>query len=74
VTNLPVTIGRVSSNGTSVQMTFSAIPNLNYRIQASTNLVTWTNLTTNNAGSNGAISFTTSITNFPKRFFRAITP
>jgi hypothetical protein len=55
-------------------MTFSAIPNLNYRIQASTNLVTWTNLTTNNAGSNGAISFTTSITNFPKRFFRAITP
>jgi hypothetical protein len=74
VTNLPVTIGRVSSNGTSVQMTFSAIPNLNYRIQASTNLVTWTNLATNNAGSNGAISFNTSITNFPKRFFRAITP
>jgi hypothetical protein len=44
-----------------------------YRIQASTNLTTWINLTTN--GSGGAQIFTdTGATNLSRRFYRTATP
>lgn len=81
------------TNTNTLFMSFAGIPSLpnaspvgysfNYIIQAATNLstnpVVWTNLATNNSGSNGIIPFSyslsgTNLTNFPRRFFRAVIP
>jgi len=58
------------------QLSFALIPNQSYRLQSSTNLVTWQSFATNNSGSSGAVSLvvTNSSTNFSKMFFRAVTP
>lgn len=50
-------------------MTVSGITNATYIVQASTNLTDWTNINTNVA----TFNYTdTTVTNFPKRFFRAL--
>jgi hypothetical protein len=49
-------------------------PNLTYRIQASTNLKTWLDISTNTTGTSGTITISNSMTGFSNRFFRAVTP
>lgn len=57
------------TNGT-IDMLVSAVPLHHYEIQASTNLVDWTVLSTTNAG-RAPIRFTATITNVPgAHFFR----
>jgi len=64
----------ILSINAAAQLSGSTVPELTYRIQASPNLVTWTDIATNNSGASGKISFTDSITNAPQRFYRAVTP
>jgi hypothetical protein len=66
LTGAPVTNGvaLVFSNGT---------PGVVYYLQASTNLITWENLTTNTAPGNGVIQFTdTQATNLNTRMYRIV--
>jgi hypothetical protein len=65
-----------NSNSMSVVLKFTGTPNVAYRIQSSTNLLVsnWTTLSTNTAGSGGTFSVTNSATNYPLRFFRAVSP
>jgi len=62
----------------SIQLQGAGLSNLNYTIQAATNLnpvVTWTNLGTFLANSNGIFSATdTNAPLFPRRFYRALLP
>ena len=71
------------TNTNTLSLSFLGIPNFTYRIQAATNFSTnpavWTNLATNVSGSTGLVSFSyslagTNLTNFPRRYFRAVTP
>ena len=71
----------ISFAGIPSNPTASPAYSYNYIIQATTNLSTnpivWTNLATNNSGSNGIIPFSyslsgTNLTNFQRRFFRAV--
>ena len=55
-----------------VQITFSGIPNLNYRIQDTKDFSPWKNAVTNNSGPSGVFYFSQNTTNFTKRFFQAI--
>jgi hypothetical protein len=67
--NLPPPI--LLPNG-SVRFSLSATPNLNYGIDASTNLVDWTALT-NIANPSGTIQFIDlNATNFSQRFYRVV--
>ena len=73
VTNSPYFIGAamVSGSGFSLNTIYDATNS--YRIQASTNLTTWVNLTTNASG--GALNFTdTGAINMNRRFYRTATP
>ena len=63
-----------NSSGSQVTLTLAGSPNVKYRIQASTNLTTWQDISTNTAGTNGAITFSTSTNGFTRRFFRVVTP
>jgi bacillopeptidase F (M6 metalloprotease family) len=59
----------------SFQFTFSTTSNTTWQIQASTNLLStnWLPILTNTAGSSGTIQFTDLLaTNFPSRFYRAV--
>lgn len=50
-------------------------PDLDYTIQASTNLANWTNIGTATCDANGACQFEDSdAPNFPQRFYRAVQP
>jgi len=49
-------------------------PNLTYRIQASSDLINWSDISTNTASTGGALSISTSTAGFTNRFFRAVTP
>jgi hypothetical protein len=58
--------------GNRVQVSFAGISNVNYRIDASTNLINWRNLGSA-FNTNGAVSFTdATVTNSPMRFYRAV--
>jgi hypothetical protein len=75
------TIVRNTTNTNLFQLSFPAVRNTTYRIQAATNLSTtnlpstnWVTIATNTAGS-GVLFYTyTPVTNFPQRFFRTVTP
>ncbi len=55
------------------QLTFSTGSNTTWRLEASTNLLSWLPLLTNTAGANGIIQFTDLLaTNYPSRFYRAV--
>ncbi len=58
----------------SVQLSFLGVANLNYRIQASTDLLNWLDLATDSSGTNGQFFYADSTTNFVQRFYRAVTP
>ena len=50
-------------------------PNASYVVQATTNLVSWTAISTNTADATGAFTYTdTSAGQFPKRFYRTGKP
>jgi hypothetical protein len=73
VTNSPVFIGAamVGGSGFSLNPIFDATNS--YRLQASTNLTAWIDLTTNKNG--GSLYFTdTAATNLPRRFYRTVKP
>ena len=51
------------------KLSLGGVSNYSYVIQASTNLTTWTNVTTNTA----PFTFTDStVTNYPTRYYRAL--
>jgi hypothetical protein len=62
---LPIFSIKQTTNG-GITLSAGATAGLSYRIQASTNLSTWENISTNLA----PITFTDSTTNFPTRFYR----
>ncbi len=55
-----------------VNIAFSGIPNLPYRIQECKDFSPWKNAVTNNSGPSGVFYFSQNTTNFTKRFFQAI--
>ena len=80
VTNLATVVSLANFNlaatslTNSVRLTLSTLAGQtgqNYIIQLSTNLTTWTNLSTNMATGLGQFSITNSFTNGPARFYRA---
>jgi hypothetical protein len=73
VTGSPLLIGSTLVKGTGFSLNAIFDATSSYRIQASTNLTAWVNLTTNASG--GTLYFTdTAATNLPRRFYRAVTP
>jgi hypothetical protein len=66
-------ITRLTNNW--IQFQAAGVSNLTYTIQASTNLLTWTNLATVPANTSGIFSYTdTNTALFPRRFYRALSP
>jgi hypothetical protein len=58
-------------NDGAFQAQFNATGGVTYDIQASTDLLHWSDLLLFNFGDNGPVSFTdTSATNYPRRFYR----
>jgi hypothetical protein len=63
----------VRSNNGAIRITYQGQTNFQYVIQASSNLVNWSSISTN-VMSNGPVSFLDNpATNFPRRFYAAIT-
>jgi uncharacterized repeat protein (TIGR01451 family) len=57
---------------TNLRLSLLGYSSQNYIIQVSTNLVTWTSLSTNTASPTGLLVLTNSVTNGPARFYRAL--
>ena len=58
--------------GNNVSLSFNAISNLAFRLEASTNLLAWETLT-NYANPAGPVEYVDPCaTNFPQRFYRAV--
>ena len=72
VANAAAAIVANSANSNSVKLSFLGIPNLNYTVQASTNLIDWQDIATISSQTNGAFFFSDSTTNFTRRFYRAV--
>jgi uncharacterized repeat protein (TIGR01451 family) len=68
----PVSYLVVSNLVTGLQLTLLGQASQNYAIQASTNLLSWTSVSTNTASLNGILTFTDFVTNAPLRFYRAV--
>jgi hypothetical protein len=63
----------IRSNNGAVRITYQGQTNFQYVIQASSNLVNWSSISTN-VMSNGPVSFVDNpATNFPRRFYSATT-
>ena len=59
--------------GNGFQFTLNTISNTTWRIDASTNLLTWVPIFTNLVGASGFLQFTDVLaTNFPCRYYRAV--
>jgi hypothetical protein len=70
VSNVPPVLTPQSLSGTGFSFSANGIAGPSYTIQASTNLVTWTNLATTNPA-NTPFSFTdTNAGSFKSRFYR----
>ena len=67
-----LTTNQVASNRV-ILLQFAAMPLRTYKIQSSTNLTNWINISTNLSTSNASFQFTTNL-NLPKRFFRSVAP
>lgn len=72
VMNATAVIAPSGSSSNSIQLSFLGIPNLNYKIQASTNLINWQDITTISAQTNGSFFFSDTTTNFAMRYYRAV--
>jgi uncharacterized repeat protein (TIGR01451 family) len=62
---------RAAIIGGTIQLTLTASPGQTYIVDISTDLVSWTPVSTNGTGSGGAFTFTDSSTNSARRFYRA---
>ena len=69
---LPVLGGLVSNNG-RVQLSIAGATGLFYTVQASTNLINWTDLCTTNLSTSPCLWFDPKQTNFSSRFYRVRT-
>jgi uncharacterized repeat protein (TIGR01451 family) len=68
-----VSLTEVTYTNAQVQFTLVGDPGMTYVVQGSTNLTTWTALSTNTAAAGGTVKFTdTSAASFPLRFYRAV--
>ena len=66
------TFSSVTVTNSQTQFTITGDANMQYRILASTDLTTWTVLSTPTSAGNGTIKFTdTSATNYSRRYYRA---
>jgi hypothetical protein len=81
IANPTITVGPVSliaqGFGThgNFQLTLSSTTNTGFEIQASTNLINWTNIGSGTTDTNGFLFFQdTNAPGFPKRFYRAYRP
>jgi hypothetical protein len=75
VNNAPPSPPQLSAalmSGGAFQFQITGPANLNYTVQASTNLVTWTNLFTTNPAALPFIWSDIVQTNFPRRFYRVV--
>jgi len=73
VTGSPIIIGAAMNKGSGFSLSTIFDATNSYRVQASTNLTTWINLTTN--GNGGAQQFIdAAATNLSRRFYRTTTP
>jgi hypothetical protein len=62
-------------NNAQVELSLSTGPGQTYRLEASTNLLTWTTIFTTNGPANGMVQYIELIaTNLPSRFYRAASP
>ena len=57
-----------------LQLGFVGVTGSNYVLQATTNLTTWTPISTNTAPTNGFNFFDPKATNFPYRYYRVLQP
>ncbi len=55
-----------------LQLTLKGQPGQTYGIQVSSDLISWSTLSTNTSAPNGAFIFTDTGTNLPARFYRAV--
>ena len=70
-----VRLGAIAfSNNGVVQFELSGVQGRQYVVQASTNLVDWTNLQTNVANTATALFTDPAVANFKQRFYRALLP
>lgn len=77
-TNPPPQITGIAANPNgSLVLNFSGATNTSFRLLAATNLaaVSWTSISTNVSNASGVWGYTNfDTTNFPQRFYRAVTP
>jgi hypothetical protein len=73
---VPAGVGANGNAAGSVTVDLAGISGKTYRLQATTNLSSgWMDIATNSAGSNGPLQFTDpGATNYPNRFYRAVSP
>ena len=65
--------GIVTFNGT-FQLGFSGVPGSNYVLQATTNFIDWTSLTTNQASNSLLDLFDSNAFDFSRRFYWVLEP
>jgi uncharacterized repeat protein (TIGR03806 family) len=70
---IALTSAGFSTNG-EFQLGISGMAGGNYVLQATTNLINWSSLSTNQASNNFFILFDPNATNFPYRFYRVLQP
>jgi hypothetical protein len=70
-----LTVSNNFSSSHNFQFSFNTVSNATWHIDVSSNLINWFPVFTNTADSNGVFQFTDfASTNFPFRFYRAISP
>jgi autotransporter-associated beta strand protein len=70
VTSTGQTTGSINTGGGNPNLKFYGIPGSSYTIQVSTNLSTWTDVTTLTAGATGVITYTDSTPPTPAAYYR----
>ena len=72
VINLGPFLVQATSLNRNLRLVLQGQSGQNYVIQTSTNLVSWTAISTNLAAGSGSFTFTNSLTNGPELFYRAV--
>jgi hypothetical protein len=70
----PIVGGGLLRPGRGFQLTLQGVQGQTYRIQASSNLLAWTNLSSVTLSGPSFLFLDSSATNFPERFYRAVSP
>ena len=72
VSNPPPVLTEMSSTNGGFHFAINGVTGLNYTVQASTNLASWTNVFTTNLSVTPLLWSDTTITNYPERFYRVL--